>query len=49
MTESNPSQTRFRVAHLNPRQPTEFALAPDAAARAALAAELGITALPKLR
>lgn len=49
MTELNPSQTRFRVAHLNPRQPTEFALAPDAAARAAFAAELGITALPKLR
>ena len=49
MTESNPSQTRFRVAHLNPRQPTAFALAPDGATRAALAGELGISAIPRLR
>lgn len=49
MTESKPSQTRLRVAHLNPRQPTAFDLAPDAATRAALATELGISALPRLR
>ncbi|RQP06902.1 DUF177 domain-containing protein [Paracoccus sp. MA] len=49
MTDSKAPQTRFRVAHLNPRQPTGFALAPDAAARAALAAELGLNALPRLR
>lgn len=48
MTDKTP-QSRFRVAHLNPRQPTEFALAPDAAARAALAAQLGLVELPKLR
>jgi len=49
MTDSTTPQTRFRVAHLNPRQPTGFALAPAAAARQALAAELGIGALPRLR
>ena len=49
MTDMKPPQSRFRVAHLNPRQPTEFALAPDAAARAALAAQLGLVELPKLR
>lgn len=49
MTELKPSQTRFRVAHLNPRQPTAFALAPDGATRAALAGELGISAIPRLR
>lgn len=49
MTESKPSQTRLRVAHLNPRQPTAFDLGPDAATRAALAVELGISALPRLR
>ncbi|WP_313352118.1 DUF177 domain-containing protein [Paracoccus sp. (in: a-proteobacteria)] len=48
MTNSKSQQTRFRVAHLNPRQPTDFALAPDAPARAALAAELGLNALPRL-
>jgi uncharacterized metal-binding protein YceD (DUF177 family) len=49
MTDSKPRQSRFRVAHLNPRQPTQFLLAPDAAMREALAAELGLLALPKLR
>ncbi|SIP88468.1 Uncharacterized metal-binding protein YceD, DUF177 family [Paracoccus thiocyanatus] len=48
MTVSKTPQTRFRVAHLNPRQPTDFALAPDDAARAALADELGLDALPRL-
>lgn len=43
------SQARYRVAQLNPRQPTAFALAPDAAARAAIAADLGLSALPALR
>ena len=49
MTESKPSPTRFRVAHLSARQPTAFTLTPDAATRAALAQELGISALPRLR
>lgn len=49
MTQSKSPQARFRVAHLNPRQPTEFALSPDAQSRQALAAELGLTDLPKLR
>ena len=49
MTESKPSPTRFRVAHLNPRQPTAFTLTPDGPTRAALANELGISALPRLR
>ena len=48
MTDSKAPHTRFRVAHLNPRQPTEFALSPAAPARAALAAELGLSALPRL-
>ncbi|QFQ87233.1 DUF177 domain-containing protein [Paracoccus kondratievae] len=49
MTTSPAPQSRFRVAHLNPRQPTEFALAPDSTTRDALADELGINALPRLR
>lgn len=48
MTSPNPQQTRLRVAHLNPRTPTPFALQPDADTRAAIAAELGISELPKL-
>ncbi len=49
MTESINPKTRFRVAHLNPRQPTEFALAPDAPTREALAQELELIALPQLK
>ncbi|WP_199260119.1 YceD family protein [Paracoccus binzhouensis] len=48
MTQAKAPQTRFRVAQLNPRQPTAFTLAPDAAARAALAGKLGLSALPRL-
>lgn len=48
MTDKTPHPARFRVAHLNPRQATEFSLAPDGAARAALATRLGISALPRL-
>lgn len=48
MTRSESSQPRLRVAHLNPRQATEFALSPDAAKRQALASELGIEGLPRL-
>lgn len=44
--ESHPQ--RLRVAHLNPRAPTPFALRPDAETRAAIARELGLQALPKL-
>lgn len=49
MTPPTRPQTRYRVAQLNPRQPTAFALAPDAEARAAIAAQLGLSALPALR
>jgi len=49
MTEPARSQNRFRVAQLNPRHPTAFELAPDAAARAAIATELDLSALPALR
>ena len=39
---------RLRVAHLNPRAPTPFSLTPDAHRCAAIAAELGISALSRL-
>lgn len=39
---------RLRVAHLNPRAPTPFSLAPDADRCAAMANELGIDGLSKL-
>ncbi len=48
MTRPNDQNTRFRVAHLNPRQPTSFRITPDAEARKALAAELGLLDLPAL-
>jgi len=49
MTEPARNQNRFRVAQLNPRHATAFELAPDAAARAAIATELDLSALPALR
>ncbi|SMO62493.1 YceD family protein [Paracoccus laeviglucosivorans] len=49
MSQPSQPQSRYRVAQLNPRQPTAFTLAPDAEARAAIAAELGISALSSLR
>lgn len=39
---------RLRVAHLNPRSPTSFSLAPNAERCAAIAAELGLDGLSKL-
>lgn len=39
---------RLRVAHLNPRSPNPFRLAPDAGRMAAIAGELGIDALSAL-
>ena len=39
---------RLRVAHLNPRAPNPVDLAPDAEARAAIAAELDLLELPAL-
>lgn len=39
---------RLRVGHLNPRQPHEVAIHPDAKQRAALARELGLLDLPAL-
>lgn len=48
MPPPEPQPSRLRVAHLNPRQPTQFALTPDAAARAAIAAELDLLDLPRL-
>lgn len=44
-----PQPTLLRVAHLNPQKPQDFDLRPDADARAALAAQLGISGLPALR
>lgn len=44
-----PNPQRLRVAHLNPRTPTEFDLQPDATTRAALIEELQLQDLPKLR
>lgn len=49
MTAQPSSQTRLRVAHLNPRAPTQFDLRPDAQTRTAIAQELGLTDLPKLQ
>ncbi len=49
MSTPVPQPTRLRVAHLNPRSPTTFSIRPDAAARAAIAQELDITALSALR
>ena len=49
MTRQDDQNTRFRVAHLSTRQPTPFTIAPDAEARAALATELDLIALPALR
>lgn len=40
---------RLRVAQLNPHRPQAVDVTPDAAARAALAAEFGLIALPALR
>ena len=48
MQTSRPDQ-RLRVAHLNARAETPFDLAPGDEARAALAAALGIEAVPALR
>lgn len=49
MTDPAPYRHPLRVNRLNPRQPTELTLAPDAAARAAIADELGLLGLPLLR
>ncbi|MTH78639.1 YceD family protein [Paracoccus aestuariivivens] len=49
MTQSARSHNRYRVAQLNPRQPTSFELAPDADTRAAIATELQLSALSALR
>lgn len=48
MTAPANQPDRLRVAHLNPRAPTTFSLAPDAERCAAIAAELGIPALSRL-
>lgn len=48
MTAAPSQPQRLRVAHLNPRAPTPFALRPDSPARAAIAAELDVPALPRL-
>lgn len=49
-TTTPPAQQpeRLRVAHLNPRSPSPFRLAPDAGRMAAIAEELGIEALSAL-
>lgn len=48
MSQSETSQPRLRVAHLNPNKPTGFTLRPNADDRAALAAEFGLLDLPAL-
>lgn len=48
MTRQKNSPDRLRVGHLNARQPTPFALQPDADTRHALAVEMGLIALPLL-
>jgi len=46
MTEATqPRPTRFRTGGLSPRKPTRFSYRPDAAERAAIAADLGLIAL----
>lgn len=49
MSEGGETRRRIRLADLPATRPTEVAVEPDAEARAALAAELGITAVRKLR
>lgn len=49
MTDRPPFTHRLRVAHLNPHKPTPVMLEPDADTRAAIAAELGLLALPAMR
>lgn len=49
MAPADRNSSRLRVAHLNPRQPTAFAVEPDAETRAALARDLGLIELPALR
>ncbi|AUH62970.1 YceD family protein [Paracoccus zhejiangensis] len=49
MTATPSFAHRLRVAHLNPRAPNPLDLEPDAAARAAIAAELDLLDLPALR
>lgn len=49
MVSSEKPKTRLRVGHLPPRQPTTFAVEPDAAARAALAQGLDLIDLTGLR
>lgn len=48
MTATPSYAHRLRVAHLNPRAPNPVDLAPDAEARAAIAAELDLLDLPAL-
>lgn len=48
MPASRKHPLRLRVAHLNPRSQTRFDLSPDGAARATIAAELGLQGLPRL-
>lgn len=50
MTDAaQPRPTRFRTGGLSPRKPTRFDYDPDAATRAALAADLDLLALRRLR
>lgn len=49
MTRESPFTHPLRLADLSGRKPTRFTLAPDAAARAAIGADLGLTDLPALR
>lgn len=49
MTSAKPAATGYTVSDLPSQSPTRFEILPDAAARAALAADLGIEGIRKLR
>ncbi len=49
MNTSHPLPERLRVSHLSPSRPNSFDLTPDADARRAIAADLDLLDLPKLR
>lgn len=49
MTITAPSEATLRTADLSPKKPNRFAIEPTAEARAAIARDLGLDKLPKLR
>ncbi len=49
MTATSPLPQRLRVAHLSPSRRNDFDLSPDKAACQAIAEEMGLISLPKMR